>query len=65
MTSAYHDKYGNIADDFSHEEKIAAVFVFTSPRDWVRTIRVNAVTKLAQSLTLTSHVYSAWICRSV
>lgn len=36
MTSAYHDKYGNIADDFSHEEKIAAVFVFTSPRDWVR-----------------------------
>lgn len=55
MTSAYHDKYGNIADDFSHEEKIAAVFVFTSPRDWVRTIRVNTAIELAQSLTLTSH----------
>ncbi|POS80478.1 hypothetical protein DHEL01_v201116 [Diaporthe helianthi] len=35
ISSGYHDKYGNIADDFSHEEKIAAVFVFTSPRDWI------------------------------
>lgn len=65
MTSAYHDKYGNIADDFSHEEKIAAVFVFTSPRDWVRAMRINSPTKPAQSLTLTSHTYSAWTCRSV
>lgn len=55
MTSAYHDQYGNIADDFSHEEKIAAVFVFTSPRDWVRISLVNAMTTLAQSLTVFSH----------
>lgn len=55
MTSAYHDKYGNIADDFSHEEKISAIFVFTSPRDWVRTILVNATIILAQSLTNFSH----------
>lgn len=41
ISSSYHDKYGNIADDFSHEEKIAAVFVFTSPRDWVRTSLPN------------------------
>ncbi|KAL2278444.1 hypothetical protein FJTKL_14379 [Diaporthe vaccinii] len=40
MTSAYHDQYGNIADDFSHEEKIAAVFVFTSPRDWCLDLQI-------------------------
>ncbi|KAG6353446.1 hypothetical protein INS49_005627 [Diaporthe citri] len=46
MTSAYHDQYGNIADDFSHEEKIAAIFVFTSPRDWWST--AHATPRLAQ-----------------
>lgn len=64
MTSAYHDKYGNIADDFSHEEKIAAVFVFTSPRDWVRTSFVSVTIALAQPLTLGPCTYSAWISRS-
>lgn len=63
MTSAYHDKYGNIADDFSHEERIAAIFVFTSPRDWVRTSPLGASMILAQSLTLSSRTHSAWIFR--
>ncbi|KAH8782761.1 HAD-like domain-containing protein [Diaporthe sp. PMI_573] len=40
ISSSYHDKYGNIADDFSHEEKIAAVFVFTSPRDWCLDLQI-------------------------
>lgn len=35
MTTAHHDEYGNILDDFSHEQEIAAIFVWTSPRDWV------------------------------
>lgn len=52
ISSSYHDQYGNIADDFSHEEKIAAVFVFTSPRDWVRTKLVDLKTPLADLLTL-------------
>lgn len=59
MTSAYHDNYGNIADDFSHEQKIAAIFVFTSPRDWVRTSLVHATIVLAQLLTLAPNTHSA------
>ncbi|KUI65678.1 hypothetical protein VM1G_01107 [Cytospora mali] len=46
MTTAYHDQYGNILDDFSHEQEIAAIFVFTSPRDWWAT--PHAIPRLAQ-----------------
>ncbi|KAI3397136.1 hypothetical protein diail_11197 [Diaporthe ilicicola] len=34
MTAAYHNEHGNAADHFSCDKQIAAIFVFTSPRDW-------------------------------
>ncbi|KAK2604265.1 hypothetical protein N8I77_007209 [Diaporthe amygdali] len=40
ISSSYHDEHGNIADDFSHEKQIAAVFVFSSPRDWCLDLQV-------------------------
>ncbi|ROW12436.1 hypothetical protein VMCG_00758 [Cytospora schulzeri] len=40
MTTAYHDQYGNILDDFSHEQQIAAIFVWTSPRDWCLDLQI-------------------------
>ncbi|ROW17713.1 hypothetical protein VPNG_00917 [Cytospora leucostoma] len=40
MTTAYHDEYGNILDDFSQEQEITAILVFTSPRDWCLDLQI-------------------------
>lgn len=40
MTFAHHDQYGTIVTDFTDKESIAAVFVFSSPRDWCLDLQV-------------------------
>ncbi|KAL1854325.1 hypothetical protein Daus18300_011511 [Diaporthe australafricana] len=40
MTASYHGEHGKVAEDFSHEKEIAAIFVFSSPRDWCLDLQV-------------------------
>lgn len=40
MTSAHHDKWGNLIDEYGEEKKISAIFVFSSPRDWCLDLQV-------------------------
>lgn len=54
MTASYHKEHGKVAEGYTHDKEIAAIFVFSSPRDWVRTcpVRVtNSYTKLLANLT--------------
>lgn len=40
LTSAHHSTHGRIQEEFTAEDRIAAVFVFSSPRDWCLDIQV-------------------------
>lgn len=40
MTTTHHDTWGNLVDDFNHEKKISAIFVFSSPRDWCLDLQI-------------------------
>lgn len=40
MTLPHHEEYGKIEERFTPDQKIAAIFVFSSPRDWCLDIQV-------------------------
>lgn len=40
LTLAHHSMYGQIREKFTAEDRIAAVFVFSSPRDWCLDIQI-------------------------
>ncbi|CAN8096410.1 unnamed protein product [Discula destructiva] len=40
MTLAHHQEHGKIKPSFTPDQRIAAIFVFSSPRDWVIDIQV-------------------------
>lgn len=41
LTHAHHSTYGEIRDSFTDKDRIAAVFVFSSPRDWCLDVQVS------------------------
>lgn len=40
MTMPHHKEYGTIQETFTPNQKIAAIFVFSSPRDWCLDIQI-------------------------
>lgn len=40
MTSAHHEQWGNVVDEYTGDKKISAIFVFSSPRDWCLDLQV-------------------------
>ncbi|KAI3401876.1 hypothetical protein diail_6435 [Diaporthe ilicicola] len=40
MTAAYHNEHGTAINNFSCDEQIAAIFVFSSPRDWCLDLQI-------------------------
>lgn len=41
ITNTHHDEFGKIETRFTRDEKISAVFVFSSPRDWCLDLQVS------------------------
>lgn len=40
MTSDHHNQWGTTVDEYAKEQKISAIFVFSSPRDWCLDLQV-------------------------
>lgn len=51
MTTAYHDEYGSILDEFIYQKEIAAILVFTSPRDWVWNLGLDLYSSIFSEAT--------------